>query len=276
MAEDYSVGAIFIYPIKSLAGMKVSRANAEISGFRYDRRWMLTDKEGRYLSQKEIPAMALLKTALAGDGIQVAAPVLNRQNLFIPFEAVSGETLKVKIFQDELNAFLVDTKADEWFSDALDISCHLVYMGNTQRNVNKKYAINNETVSFANSFPYLVVSQVSLDELNERLNNKITIERFRPNIVINGGSAYFEDTIDEFSTGSARFKCAKPCARCRIINIDQESAVINSEPLDVLTSYRQQDNEIHFGYRSLCLREGPVEVGDRVQIIKEKSGVKKS
>ena len=276
MAEVFSVGALFIYPIKSLAGIKVNRADAGISGFQYDRQWMLTDREGCYLTQKDIPAMALVKTSMGDDGILVNAPVLNRQNLIIPFDGSCGDTVRVKIFQDELEACRVDKMADEWFSDTLGMSCQLVTMGHSQRIVNKKYAVNNDTVGFANSFPYLVVSQASLDELNERLTQKITIERFRPNIVLNGGTPYFEDTIDEFSTGNARFKCSKPCARCRIINIDQETALIDSEPLDVLTKYRQQENDINFGYRSLCLAEGPVEVGDQVEIIKTKSAVKKS
>jgi uncharacterized protein len=276
MAEDYSIGALFIYPIKSLAGIRVNNAHAEIRGFRHDRRWMITNREGRYLSQKELPAMALIKTAILDEGIMVNAPVLNRQNVLIPYATSSGLKMNVRIFQDELEAFLVDKLADEWFSDTLGTPCHLVFMGDAQRSVNKKYSIQNENVSFANSFPYLVVSQASLDELNERLTRKITMERFRPNLVIHGGSPYFEDTIDEFSAGNVRFKCSKPCARCKIINIDQETALADDEPLEVLTTYRQQDSEINFGYRSLCLEEGSVNVGDRVLIIKKKSVFKNS
>ncbi len=276
MIEDFRVKAIFIYPVKSLAGIRVETSNAEIRGFQYDRRWMITDRGGNYITQKEIPTLALIKTAFRDDGIAINSPVLNRETLFIPFDCSSDQKIKTRVFQDDVNASLVGKVADEWFSDSLGKYCRLVYMDDdSERLVNRKYAVNTESVSFANSFPYLVISEASLEDLNKRLVKKINADRFRPNIVIDGGEAYFEDQWNEFSAGNAVFKCAKACARCKIINIDQKTSEIDDEPLTVLSEYRRKDDDINFGYRSLCLREGIVKVGDRVSIISKKQIVKK-
>ncbi len=277
MIEDFRIGAIFIYPIKSLAGFSVDKANAEIRGFQYDRRWMITDKEGKYLTQKDIPTLALIKTAITSDGLFIRCPLLNRDSISIPIQCRINEKIAVQIFQDEVYATPVGKVADEWFSDTLGTFCRLVYMDDsTSRQVNKKYSVNDESVSFANSFPYLVISRSSVDDLNKRLVKEIPVDRFRPNIVIEGGEAYFEDQLDEFTTGNAIFKCVKPCARCKIINIDQETADIDNEPLTVLSDYRRKDDDINFGYRSLCLHEGTVNVGDRVSIISRKKIVKEN
>ena len=265
MTEEFRIGSLFIYPFKSLGGIQLSKAEAGIKGFKHDRRWMIVDPSGRYLSQKEIPAMALLKPSLENDGIVINAPVLNRDSIYIPFNMPALPPVTVKIFNDELLALPAGKEADSWFSEALEADCRLVFMPE-----DSKRKVSDETVSFANSFPYLVISGESAADLNSRLSKKIPIDRFRANIVLEGGEAWEEDTIDEFSTGDAIFKCAKPCARCKIINIDQNTIEIDNEPLSVLSAFRQQDDGINFGYRSLCLKEGVVKVGDRVNVVSRK------
>ena len=268
MKENYWIESLFIYPVKSLAGIPVDKSNAEIRGFQYDRRWMVTDASGNYLSQKTLPAMALLKTSLTDNGILIQPGDSRSDPVLVPFKSPSHDVIKVKIFDDTVEAMETDPAISRWLSGFLGLSCKLVYMEeSTNRYVSRKYSIHQETVSFANSFPYLIISQASFDDLNNRLTKKIPVNRFRPNLVIGGGDPYFEDGIDELSAGEVHFKCMKPCARCKIITVNQETALLDDEPLSVLSSYRKSDNDINFGYRSLCLKEGEVHVGDPVTIL---------
>lgn len=262
-----SVSQLFIYPVKSLGGISVSSAIITASGFKYDRKWMLVDKDLRCLTQRELPAMALLQVELTRGGLKVFHKEKPNCSILIPFSSENSETFIVKIFDETCDATSVSRVIDEWFSKMLSINCKLVYFPDTSaRVVDKQYAINNETTNFTDGYPFLMLGQASLDDLNMRLAEKLPVNRFRPNIVFTGGQPYEEDSMAHFIINKIHFNGVKLCARCVITTVDQDKGVNSKEPLRTLATYRQKNNKIYFGQNLLAGEKGIISIGDAIQI----------
>lgn len=258
---------IFIYPIKSLGGISITSAVVEKRGLKYDRRFLLVDNTGRFLTQREYPQMALLKISLSKNGFKV---LNTKDNLYtnIPLESNTKEILPVTIWDDVCNAVRVSKDLDIWFSKALNIDCSLVYMPNTEKRiVERKYLDEEHIVSFADAYPFLIIGQSSLDDLNTRLQMPLPINRFRPNFVFTGGNPFEEDDWDDFLIGNVKFKAVKPCDRCVITTTDQNTAERNEEPLRTLATFRKKGNKVLFGMNLVCKSTGVVSVGDFVRQI---------
>lgn len=258
----YKLVDINIYPIKSLGKISLHNSLAQIRGLQHDRRMMLTDERGNFLSQRQYPEMARFKLSLADEGFLVK---YDGDELFIPLSLQSEGSRKVAIWSDRLLAPEADPHFSNWFSEHLNIACCLIFMNeHTKRYVSKKYTMNHETVSFADGFPYLIIGSASLDDLNNRANVSIPMDRFRPNMVIETDIPFVEDHFDVFNIGGAIFKRSKPCARCVITTTDQNTGKREKEPLKTLSEYRKIDNKILFGQNIICLKEGMVNIGDEV------------
>lgn len=256
---------IYTYPIKSLGGFRLEQAKLEEKGLQYDRRWMLVDKAGKFLSQRKHPKMALLQTRLTKNGITVIQKDEPNQQTLIPFVSQSANYCEVRIWEDCVEAQLVDAEISRWFSELLKIECDLVFMPpSTKRNLKPKYAVNNESVSFADGMPYLLIGQASLDDLNSRLDIPVPMDRFRPNLVFNDGKPFQEDEWDIISIGEARFKVTKPCARCVVTTVDQQTGHKSKEPLATLSTYRNVRGKVMFGQNMLLLEGAEVRVGDSI------------
>ncbi|WP_245803627.1 MOSC domain-containing protein [Algoriphagus marinus] len=268
MNSALRVQDIFIYPIKSLRGIRVESAKVLERGFQYDRCWMLVDRAGLFLTQRTHPQMALIKVDLHDDHLTVSNPVSQAKPLKIPFDLLLDSQIEVEIWDDRLKANLVDPSIDQWFSEVLGIECQLVRMPESgQRKVSPKYAINEESVSFADGMPYLIIGQESLHHLNSKLTHPVSMDRFRPNIVFSGGESFIEDCWKNIKIGDVDFCIVKPCARCVMITVDQESGVSSKEPLKTLATYRTLNNKVYFGQNALSLQEGKVRIGDSIQLI---------
>lgn len=264
---------IYIYPIKSLGGFRVQEANLEEKGFQYDRRWMLVDKEGRFLTQREHSKMALLQVVLNGEGLVVHRKDKPAEKVSIPMQPSTEVVMPVQIWDDEVSGQLVDIEVSEWFSKQLNIECDLVLFPEfAVRKLKPKYAVNNESVSYADGMPYLLIGQSSLDDLNHKLEEEVGMERFRPNLVVSGAEAFEEDEWEKIKIGDAEFKISKPCARCVMTTIDQQTAQKGKEPLKTLATYRLEDKKILFGQNLIHLNGAKVQVGDKVEIINKKPG----
>jgi len=241
------VSQLFIYPIKSLGGIAKQQVEITSTGFKYDRRWMLVDEQNIFLTQRAHPLMALLQTAETETGIAVTDKQDTSQSILIPFENTTQTKTKVIVWDDICDALEVNTTLNEWFSDMLHFNCKLVYMpDDTKRLVDKRYAANDEITSFSDGYPILMIGQLSLDNLNQKLVEALPINRFRPNIVFTGGHAHIEDEIAAFEINSINFLGVKPCARCMITTINQQTAEAGKEPLRTLAGYRMKDNKIYF------------------------------
>jgi len=260
---------INVYPIKSLGGISVSEAVPERRGLQYDRRWMLVNSDGRFLSQREIPAMALLGTAIAPPYLQVFSKQNPSQSISIPLEIETEKhpKLMVEIWGDRCAARVVSEEINQWFSAHLAQDIRLVYMPDTtRRRTDGRYAPKGHTVSFADGFPFLIIGQASLDALNERLEQAVPMNRFRPNLVFSGGEAFEEDDWSHFTIENAPFQGVKPCARCIIITTDQDTAERAAEPIKTMATFRKKGNKILFGQNVVWLGEGAplIRVGQEI------------
>ncbi|MDF2157606.1 MOSC N-terminal beta barrel domain-containing protein [Algoriphagus sp. CAU 1675] len=268
MNQAFIVQDIFIYPIKSLQGIRFLEARVEEKGFRYDRRWMLVDQEGIFVSQRTDHKLALLQVELGVETLSVF-PKSNPENfIHIPLAEAKGEEVSVTVWDDEVKARKVASQIDQWFSHFLGREVSLVQMPeSSQRKVSPKYAVNSESVSFADGMPYLIIGQESLNDLNSRLDSPVLMDRFRPNVVFSGGTPFVEDGWGSIKIGDVAFQVVKPCARCVMITVDQETGKSGKEPLKTLASYRTVGNKVMFGQNMLALQEGVVKVGDRITLV---------
>jgi len=261
------VSELYIYPIKSLGGIKLEKAPVTDRGFEYDRRWMLIDDNNKFISQREHAVMALLKTDLTSNFITVTNTA-NNNSIEIPLVPLKQGIVSAEIWDDICMAQLVSDKADKWFTDILGINARLVYMpDDTKRFTNPKYTPAGKLTSFSDSYPFLLIGQSSLDDLNKRLSNSLPINRFRPNIVFTGGEPYMEDTLDSFIIGDIPFNGVKLCARCNVITIDQNNASSAKEPTKTLASYRRKNNNIYFGQNVVHSATGSISVGDELIVL---------
>lgn len=275
---------IRIYPIKSLGGISVAEAVVEEKGFRYDRRFMLVTPSGDFMTQRTNHHMALIEVAIDRLGEPDATlHVWHRHRpgnvLTLPLTVAPdapGGTMPVSIWADEnVPAVLVSPEADRWFSDALDKPCRLVFMPHsTRRSVEPAHARHDErgrpsAVSFADGYPYLLIGQASLDDLNQRLPQPVEMGRFRPNLVVRGSLPYDEDAWQQFRIGGMTFYGVKPCGRCVLTTVDPATGQKGREPLHTLAQYRRWQHKILFGQNVLPGAEtgGRLRVGQPVEIV---------
>jgi uncharacterized protein len=262
-----TVSQLYIYPVKSLGGIAVAQASLTDRGFEHDRRWMLVDTENRFLSQRELPTMALLQTSLHANGIQVSETSKPGNNIIIPWQPQTNTQLFVSIWEDSCKAIIVSDVLNEWFTQQLKVNCKLVYMPDaSRRKVDTRYASQHEITSFSDGYPILLVSQASLNDLNQRLDTPVSIQRFRPNLVISGCLPYQEDEMAGFTINDIQFFGVKLCARCVVTTINPATAAKEKEPLKTLAGYRQQDNKIFFGQNVLFNKKGHISIGDILTI----------
>lgn len=260
MKTTHFVKELYLYPIKSLAGIAVTSAKAEEMGFENDRRWMLIDEENLFITQREHPILSQFYPEINGDTIAVS---FGSQNHEFGIDENSGVPIHSKVWDDESVVVEVNKATSKWFSEALGFRCKLVKMMNTGDRKHKSKNLNTTlNVSLADGYPYLLIGSESLDFLNQKLKNKVTISRFRPNIVISSTLAHEEDFFATFSIGTVQFKNVKPSGRCIIVNTDPKNGSVQKEPLKTLSRYRFEDNLVYFGTNLMCLNEGMISVGE--------------
>ncbi|MDH7605437.1 MAG: MOSC domain-containing protein [Melioribacter sp.] len=268
---NYILSEIYIYPVKSLSGISLQKSEVTERGLKYDRRWMLIDQNNMFITQRKYPKMALIKVDLENDLLIFTHKLNNELQFKIPIEIEDGKLKNVAIWDDYVTALHFSEEADEWFSNVLNLKCKLVYMpDNVKRNVDKKYATRNEIVSFADAFPFLIIGQESLNDLNSRLKEKLPMNRFRPNFVFTGGNAYDEDKWKSFKIGDVAFYPVKPCSRCVITTINHDTAEKSDEPLKTLSTYRAINNKVMFGQNLLHEGEGIIRINDELKILEWK------
>lgn len=260
------VSGLFIYPIKSLGGIPVLSAQVTDRGLRFDRRWMLVNADHGFITQRTVPSMALIRVNLSADGLEIRSR-LHPNILLVPYEPEGGAFADVYVWEDTCRGQFVSAEADAWFSAALGITCRLVYMPEeTRRITDPNYAPEGGITSFADAFPFLLIGEGSLDDLNHRLEQPVPMDRFRPNIVFSGGGPFFEDSMQEFFIRNIRFRGVKLCARCPIPTIDQETAERGKEPLRTLARYRMANNKVYFGQNLIHSGLGEIAVGDPILV----------
>lgn len=254
---------IYIYPIKSLTGLSVSSWPVVKTGLKHDRQWMLIDNQQQFLSQRSLPRMALIKTELTENQLIVSAPHMTK--LHLDLEPKFERLIDCTIWHDQVDAAEVSVEANRWFSQFLETECRLVYLPDTARRpVNPNFADPQDLTALSDGFPFLLVSLNSLNSLNEAMQLNLPMSRFRPNLVVSGCAAYAEDTWREITIGAIGFRLPKPCSRCSVPTIDQETGKTGKEPLTTLNRLRKWDNKVYFGQNALHNDLGVLTVGDKV------------
>jgi uncharacterized protein YcbX len=256
---------INVYPVKSCAGISLPAVELDRFGPVGDRRWMLVSEGGGFMSQRETPGMALIRVAQSAAGITLAR---GDSTIDIEEPGAGGLLLQVRIWEDRVAARDGGDAAAAWVSDQLGVSCRLVFMPEeTVRRVDGAWASAGETVGFADGFPVLLISQASLDDLNSRLPEPVPMNRFRPNLVVTGCEPFAEDGWRRIRIGTMLFDVAKPCSRCVVPSIIQETAARDPHINRTLAGFRRREGQVFFGQNLLYRELGSLAVGDMLEVL---------
>lgn len=261
--STYRLTQIWIYPIKSLGGIRLTSARVKAKGLEYDRRWMLVDENNHFLTQRVHHNMALFKLQMNSKYLVVR---FNNEELNVPLAETShAEKINATIWDDTVITQEVNPLFSAWFSEKLNFRCKLVsFPEENSRLVDGRYAPMETHVSLADAYPFLIIGQSSLDDLNKRLEKPVPMNRFRPNFVFEGGLPYEEDHWKNFRVGNARFVGVKLCGRCVLTTINQETGESGKEPLATLATYRAENGKINFGQNLLALTHHEIYEGDSI------------
>lgn len=267
------VTALNVYPVKSLRGFAVAAAEVDDHGFVGDRNFLVVDADGKFLTQRALPRMALVATALSSDALTLSADGFGRLEVRRAPDP-AAPLRSVTVWKNE--GLLAEDCGDEparFLSRYLDAPLRLVRIGpKYHRPVKPAKARPGDVVSFADAYPFLLLSEASLADLNDRLvaqdEEALPMNRFRPNIVVDGCDAFAEDAWTSFGIGALRFRNAGPCARCTITTTDQATAARGKEPLRTLATYRRDrtaPTDVNFAINVIHeTKRGTVRVGDPV------------
>jgi uncharacterized protein YcbX len=268
-----TVRDLFIYPVKSARGIAVDEATVTDRGFENDRRFMVVDEESRFLTQRKYPQMALIDVRIERGGSAGAARLVleapDAGGIAVPLRPEGGERRTVEVWDDRCEALSMGPDARRFFERILGIPGDLVYMPDeTARLANPAYSTPGAKVSFVDAYSYLVIAEASLGELNAHLKEPVPMNRFRPNIVIEGCEPYAEDGFRAVSIGEVPFRATELCPRCVLITVDQATGVKEgNEPLATLTKLRRQGQGVPFGQYLIQQGSGVVRRGDKVALL---------
>ncbi|HYQ17989.1 MAG TPA: MOSC N-terminal beta barrel domain-containing protein [Polyangiaceae bacterium] len=255
------LSGIFVYPIKACAGIALERAELAERGLAFDRRYMLVDRSGTFVTAREVPRICLAMTAFDGDDIVVSAQ--GREALRLPRELATGTERRAYQVWGDSGHGLLHAAGSRWFSEFLGDEVSLLYMPDSERRrVSPKRARPGDIVSFADGYPLLVISEESLADLNSRLKTPFDMRRFRPNLVVSGCEPYAEDHFASLRIGAVTFRGVKRCARCSVTTVDPDSAERGREPLRTLARYRLEDGQVWFGMNLIHDGPGLLTLGD--------------
>lgn len=259
---------LHVYPVKSLGGLAVPRAAVGDRGFLHDRRFMVVDGDGRFLTQRVLPRMALVATEIDGDRLRLSGP--GAEPLEVPL-APDGPRIPVQVWRDTCPAVSAGEPAAAWLSRLLGRPCRLVYMPD---DVLRPTAPDHGPgrVGFADAYPFLLVSLDSRAEVARR-GGDVPIGRFRANLVVEGAAPFAEDRWRRVQVGTVVFRITTPCARCAVTTVDPaRGAVAGPEPLRTLAAFRGGDEGVLFGVNMVQEEPGEVAAGDALTVLEEDGG----
>lgn len=260
------VNDILIYPIKSLPGISLSQGSIKKKGIKLDRRWMLIDENNKFISQREFSNLTQFNIELLEKEMHL---FYKNESINIPYKSKSDIAHEVLIWDHKVVANEVSKKLSQWFSTVLDHNVRLVKMTKESSRI-KKFLQSpwKSKVSFADGYPILIIGTASLDLLNSKLEHPIKMDRFRGNLIVNTDEPHEEDDWETIIVGSSVLQLIKPCARCQMITIDQQSGLKSVEPTKTLSSYRKFENKINFGINAICIEKGKIKKGDNIILMK--------
>jgi uncharacterized protein YcbX len=261
------ISDIIHYPVKSFAGNHLSTCEVHERGLKDDRRYMLVDNDGTFVSQRKYPLLSQIEVGITESNIILRDRRTNESiNHQLEFELKKTD---VKIWRSNTTSHqFLYKELDEWISDRMGTSLRFVYMDESDhRSMNPEYAKENEIVSFADGYPILICNAASLAILNSKLDSPITMSHFRPNIVLDHHTAWEEDNWKRLKIGEVILRIPKPCARCTVINIDPNTGEKNKNVLLTLSKARLSEEKILFGINAIIEKTGIIGLDDKVEIV---------
>ncbi|MBB5018861.1 hypothetical protein HNQ59_002158 [Chitinivorax tropicus] len=255
---------LFHYPIKSCSGNALETAKATERGLAFDREWMLTDENGELMTGRKWPRMVQIRVTPTATGIQVNAPDMEPLEIHQDRYQMARPT---SVWKYDFDAYWGDSEADDWFSFCLGADARLLYIGEQS---NRRLRIDPSIrFSFADGYPYLLIGEGSLQDLNSRLSQPVSIRQFRPNLVIDGCEAFAEDQWQRIRIGEVEFELIKPCVRCSFTTVDPDQGILSAdhEPLKTLNRYRMTPDGVTFGQNLVARNTGTLSLGDPVEIL---------
>lgn len=267
-----TVRRLFVHPVKSLRSVPVARVELDDFGVRLDRRWMVVDRDGVFLTQRTRPEMARVTQRVEEGSLRLSAE--GAGHVAVLPASSDAPRVRVRIWGDRAEALLVDGGAGEWLSDVLGEPVRLVYMPeSTVRRAPAPHHPTGETrVSFTDTSAVLVASEESLADLNARLPEPLGIERFRPNVVVSGAPPFDEDHWMGLSGGGVDLRAVQNCARCVVTTRDPRTGIAGKEPLRTLATFREGPRGVEFGRYFAALVGGPLSVGEELQVTRVAGG----
>lgn len=263
-----TLAALYVYPVKSCAALTPPSAQVEARGLADDRRWLVVDTAGKFVTGRLYARMPLIRATPLAHGLRLEAPGMPATEIAVPTSTAPRR--RVEIWRSQVDAAQADAAAGDWVSRFLGAELHLVHMDDiAHRGVNPEFGHPGDEVSFADGYPQLLISSAALDALNQRLSAPVSMLRFRPNFVVDGTLPHAEDSWKRIRIGSVEFDLVKPCTRCIFTTVDPERGERNAdgEPLKTLTTYRRTPDGVTFGQNLIPRGGGTIRVGDAVEVI---------
>ena len=247
-----TLGALYIYPVKSLGSIKLTETQIFEEGFQYDRLWMIVDELGQCITQREAPILNLIQIKLIDNGFYIYLNDQPKNGFILEHDELLKQKMNVTIWSSEFLTSISNSKGSEWLSDYLKQKVHLVKMDKNQRIKHTNFYPKPFSINFSDGYPIHIINQASVDDLSNRLGCQIEPLQFRPNIILNNLKAYTEDNINRIQIGNVHFDIIKRCERCIITTLIKNSIQFGKEPLKTLSGYRKSGNAIHFGIYAIA------------------------
>ena len=261
------VSALYSYPVKSLRGHTQQRATVTAWGPDGDRRWMLVDELGQFVTQRQLPEMCRIGAVYRGDGVYLWH--LSNPRVDIHVSTASAQTpCNVTVWEDRCTALDAGDAAAAWLSHQLGRPLRLCFIpDSSHRQVSRQFAEDGDRLGFADGFPFLLCNEASLQHLSSALGRDLEMQRFRPNIVISGAPPFAEDRWRRILIAGVEFDLVKPCARCAIPTVNLADASREPDVFRVLKNHRQRDGEVFFGQNMIHRSQGQIQLGDAVAVL---------
>jgi uncharacterized protein len=260
------VSALHVYPVKGCRGLALDASRVEVRGLAGDRRWMIVDEEGDFVTQRTEPQLARIQVTLRAEWL-----VLSTESdgaVLVGPPPMDAPRHRVRVWNDTVDAVDAGSEAAGWLSAVLSARMSLCFMpSTTARAVSTKYGREGDVVSFADAFPLLLATTASLDDLNARMSVALPMNRFRPNVVVRGTLPWAEDGWSRVRIGDVELRVVKGCDRCVVTTTDQLTGQRGAEPLRTLATFRERDRKVYFGVNAIPDGPGEVRVGDAVTVL---------
>lgn len=262
------VSALYVYPLKSAGGVALDAVELDDRGPRADRRWMVVDDQGRFLSQRRVATLALVAPSLTSEGLMLMAPGMPALAVRQPEDTPAAPAIEGRVYGGSCRVLIASPAANAWLTRFLGVSARLVFQpDSTVLPMSSDYAgaiTAPRRIALTDGSPLLLIGQASLDDLNRRLETPVPMNRFRPNVVVQGTAPYEEDGWASIHIGDVQFEVSMACSRCAATTVDQATGQKGLEPLRTLSTYRKAESGVNFGQNLSHHGPGVIRLGDRV------------